>query len=135
MKKIHFAFLGLTLLAGVVLFSAFSDKKVEDKDKRDLPTVYFRYIPSDDDEDDFGESGSWAYVGTVNPGAICGAQGSDACIVELPASINASVDPANQTDLEMQQAFADLLASYGETDFSYDDATDYILDHVQTKKL
>lgn len=135
MKKIHFAFLGLTLLAGVVLFSAFSDQKVEDKEKRDLPTVYFRYIPSDNDEDEFGESDSWAYVGTTNPGAICGPQGTDACIVELPTSINGSIDPDNQTNLEMQQAFADLLESYGVSDFSYSAASDFVQAHVQTKKL
>ena len=135
MKKIHFAFLGLTLLAGVVLFSAFSDKKVEEKSKHDLPTVYFRYLPSANDEGDFETPGSWDYIGTTNPGTGCGISGSNACIVELVEGENLSIDPSTQTHLEMEEAFAALLESFGDTDSRYDNASDFVAENVRNVKF
>ena len=130
MKKIHFAFLGLTLLAGVVLFSAFSDQKVQ----KDIPDLYFRYIPNDNNEEAFGVAANWDYAGTAQPTSGCDELGTDACVVVLPNTINSTIDPGEMTAEELEEAFADLLDSYGETEFSFDDASDFVGDHVVLRK-
>ena len=130
MKKIHFAFLGLTLLAGVVLFSAFSDKK----DQKDIPDLYFRYIPNDNDEEAFGVAGSWDYAGTVQPTSGCDELGTDACVVILPSTINSTIDPTGMSPEELEEAFAELLDSFGDTDPAFDDASQYVQQHVLATK-